>query len=87
MTEHDLVDPYQVYTRAEAAEFLKVSDRWIDQLVKDGQLYAVRSGKRTLIPRAALTAYLRGQRFDPTGGLNGDDSATFPATPSLFREG
>lgn len=86
MTEHDPVDPYKVYTRAEAAAFLKVSDRWIDELVKSGQLYAVRSGKRTLLPRAGLTAYLRGERFDPTGGISGDDSATFPATPSMFRE-
>lgn len=86
MAELDPVDPYKVYTRAEAAEFLKVSDRWIDELVKRGELYALRSGKRTLLPRASLTAYIRGERFDPTGGITGDDTATFPATPSLFRE-
>lgn len=86
MTDSDPVDPYRMYTRAEAAEFLRVSDRWIDELVKSGQLYALRSGKRTLLPRAGLTAYIRGERFDPTGGITGDDVATFPSTPSLFRE-
>lgn len=87
MTEPDTVDPYKVYTRLEAAEFLRISDRWLDVLVERGEVYAVRSGKRKLFPRASLTAYLRGERFDPTGGLTGDDTAGFPATPSIFREG
>lgn len=87
MTETDPVDPYRVYTRLEAADFLRVSEKWLDELVKRGDLYTVRSGRRLLIPRAALTAYLRGEKFDPTGGIDGDDTATFPATPSMFREG
>lgn len=87
MTEPDPVDPYRVYTRDEAAEFLRLSIRWLDQLVQRGDVYAVRSGKRLLFPRAALTAYLRGERFDPTGGLDGDDTASWPATPSMFNGG
>lgn len=86
MTEPDPVDPYKVYTRADAAAFLRISMRWLDQLVARGDVYAVQSGKRRLFPRAALTAYLRGERFDPTGGLDGDDTAGWPATPSIFRE-
>lgn len=84
MTDPDRIDPYRLYTRMEAAQFLRVSEKWIDELVKAGKLYSITSGKRRLFPRAALTAYIRGEQFAPRGGLSGDDTTTWPATPSMF---
>lgn len=85
MDEADRVDPYRLYTRSEAAHFLRISEKWIDELVKRGELYSITSGKRRLFPRVALTAYIRGERFAPTADLVGDDTATWPPTPSMFN--
>lgn len=88
MTDPDRIDPYRLYARNEAAAFLRVSEKWLDELVKAGKLYSITSGRRRLFPRAALTAYIRGEQFAPDGGLSGDDTTTWPATPSMFdREG
>lgn len=87
MNEPDRIDPYRLYTRQEAAAFLRVSEKWVDELVKAGKLYSITSGKRRLFPRVALTAYIRGETFAPHGGLNGDDVATWPPTPSMFNVG
>lgn len=85
MDETDRIDPYRLYTRAEAAHFLRISEKWIDELVKRGELYSITSGKRRLFPRVALTAYIRGEKFAPSGELDGDDTATWPPTPSIFN--
>lgn len=85
MDETDRVDPYRLYTRSEAAHFLRISEKWIDELVKRGDLYSITSGKRRLFPRVALTAYIRGETFAPTADLVGDDTATWPPTPSMFN--
>lgn len=84
MDEPDRIDPYRLYTRAEAAHFLRISEKWIDELVKRGELYSITSGKRRLFPRVCLTAYIRGEGFTPTAELDGDDTATWPPTPSIF---
>ena len=87
MTEPDRVDPYKLYTRAEAAEFLRITTAWLTELTNTEQIHSIKIGRRRLYPRAALTAYIRGERFDPTGGLHGDDTASWPATPSMFNGG
>ena len=87
MTEPDRTDPYKLYTRAEAAEFLRITTAWLTELTNTEQIHSIKIGRRRLYPRAALTAYIRGERFDPTGGLHGDDTASWPATPSMFNGG
>lgn len=85
MDEADKTDPYRLYTRSEAANFLRISDKWLDELVKRDEIYSITSGKRRLFPRVALTAYIRGERFSATGSIDGDDTATWPPTPSMFN--
>lgn len=85
MEELDRIDPYRLYTRSEAAHFLRVSEKWLDELVKRDDVYSITSGKRRLFPRAALTAYIRGETFSPDGGIDGDDVTTWPPTPSMFN--
>jgi len=41
------------------AKFLGTSERHVYRLIDSGELRAVRSGRRVLIPRAAARAYLR----------------------------
>lgn len=86
MDELDRIDPYRLYTRGEAAHFLRVSEKWLDELVKRGDVYSITTGKRRLFPRVALTAYIRGERFNPSGSIEGDDVTTWPPTPSIFNE-
>lgn len=83
--EPDQLDPYRLYTRDEAAEFLRITPAWLTELTKSGQLHSIKSGRRRLYPRAALTAYIRGERFET--GISGDDTSTWPATPSIFSGG
>lgn len=83
----DPVDPYRLYSRQEAAEFLRVSVKWLDEMVKRGELYNVRTGKRRLFPRAALVAFVRGETFSPQGSIDADDTTTWPPTPSIFNKG
>lgn len=82
MTEHDPHDPYHLYTRDEAAEFLRITTTWLTELTKTEQVHSIKIGRRRLYPRAALTAYIRGETFD--AGISGDDPATWPPTPSMF---
>lgn len=85
MDDGDRIDPYRLYTRSEAAHFLRVSEKWLDELVKRGQLYSITSGRRRLFPRIALTAFIRGEKFVPEGSLDADDTTTWPPTPSIFQ--
>lgn len=87
MSAPDPIDPYRLYSRPEAAAFLRVSEKWLDELVKRGELYSITTGKRRLFPRVALTAFVRGETFNPHGGIDGDDTATWPPTPSIFNQG
>ncbi len=54
-------EPRPTLTVAEAAELLGVSRWLIQQQVAQGALPAVRLGRRILIPRARLLAWLEGQ--------------------------
>lgn len=83
MTEHDPHDPYKLYTRMEAAEFLRITPAWLTELSKTGAIYCVASGRRKLYPRAALTAYIRGEKLSSVD-LDSDDLTTWPPTPSIF---
>lgn len=61
-------DPYELFTREEAADFLRVHSSTVGKLARSGQLYSVRAGRRMLIPRAALEAWVRGEKFDAGQG-------------------
>lgn len=80
--ELDRHDPYRLYTRDEAADFLRITTAWLTELTKSGQVYSIKSGRRRLFPRAALTAYIRGESFNT--GVDADDTSTWPPTPSIF---
>lgn len=82
MTEPDRVDPYKLYTRAEAAEFLRITTAWLTELTNTEQIHSLKIGRRRLYPRAALTAYIRGERFET--GVAAEDTSTWPPTPSMF---
>lgn len=56
------MDDHYSYTRAEAAEFLRVSLRTIDHLVISGQLISAKVGGRRLIPADALRRLARPPR-------------------------
>lgn len=83
--ELDTADPYALYTRDEAAQFLRVSVSWLHELIKTGQLHTIKVGRRRLIPRSSLTAYIRGEKLD--AGLESDALDHWPPTASLFAEG
>lgn len=83
--ELDRTDPYALYTRQEAADFLRVSVGWLHELINSGQLHTIKVGRRRLVPRASLTAYIRGDRLD--GGLEADALDHWPPTVSMFADG
>lgn len=45
-------------TRLEAAALIRVSDQTVDNRIKDGDIAAVRIGRRVLIPRESLEQYM-----------------------------
>lgn len=55
----DSRSPYLTIT--EAAEYLRTGRQRIDNLLSENVLTRVKEGKRTLIARAELEAYLRGE--------------------------
>ena len=75
-----------LYTVAETMAMLKVSRTTLWRLTDSGQLYALRVGKGVRYPHEAVTAYLQGEPFSPTGGKpeSHDDVTTWPPTPSLL---
>lgn len=75
----DPEDPYALYTRDEAAAYLRVNTATMTQLTNDGELYHLRIGRRVLYPRAALEAFIRGEKQD----MSAPD--LFPPTPSMFN--
>lgn len=73
-------DPYQLLTRAEVAEHLHCSVNHVTTLTQAGTLYSVRVGRRVLVPRCNLEAYIRGEPTPAPGDGN------WPPTPSLFDD-
>lgn len=64
------MDDAEYLTRLEAAAVLRASDQTIDRRIKEGELAAVRVGRRVLIPRESVEAYLgrcRGEATTPKG--------------------
>jgi excisionase family DNA binding protein len=61
---------------AETAELLGISRWLVQQAVRDGSLPSVRVGRRILIPRLRLEAWLDGSGAagDPAGGTRTADS-------------
>jgi excisionase family DNA binding protein len=57
-------------TREEAWTFLRLSDRGLDKMIERGAIAARRIGRRTLVPRASIRAWvLREAGIDePNGG-------------------
>jgi excisionase family DNA binding protein len=57
-----------LWTDAQAARFLNVSERTIRNLVRAGQLVRRKIGKRSLIPRSSCLAFIK--RDHPTQSLH-----------------
>jgi excisionase family DNA binding protein len=66
---------YQLLTRAEAAQELRVNPSTLSELTRRNLIYHLRIGRRVLYPRGALHAFIRGET------LQGDGS--WPPTPPL----
>lgn len=71
-------DPYRLYTREEAADFLRVNVATVSAITTAGELHAIRLGRRLLIPRVALERFVRGE----PGPI---DDGQWPPTPSMFN--
>lgn len=65
VTRHDIDptgrDPYALFTRDEAAAFLRVHRSTISRMTTAGKLQYVRVGRRVLYPRGGLEMYIRGE--------------------------
>lgn len=71
------IDPYQLLTRNEVAEHLRCTPEYVTELTRSRKLHSIRVGKRILVPRVALEAYIRGDKFTDTDGQ-------WPPTTALF---
>lgn len=81
-------DPYELFRRDEAAEYLRINMSHLSKLTREKRIYSVRIGRRVLYPRAALEAFIRGEHYDGDGRWPGTD-AMIPATdlPRGKRDG
>lgn len=66
---------YELLTRAEAAEALRINQSTLSELTRQNRIYHLRIGRRVLYPRGALHAFIRGET------LHGDGS--WPPTEAL----
>lgn len=55
-------DPMQLLTREQVAEILQCSTQWVSRLTGRKALHSVKIGRRVLIPRGSLSAFLRGEQ-------------------------
>lgn len=69
-------DPYELLTRDDVAGMLRCSLRYVTTLTSSGQLHSIRVGRRVLVPRVVLEAFMRGHPLDTANG--------WPPTMSLF---
>jgi excisionase family DNA binding protein len=59
LAEHDVEhEAAPVLTIAEAADYLRVSQRLVQRLIADGRLRSTRLGRRVLVRRVDVDAYL-----------------------------
>ena len=72
-------DPYQLLTRQEVAIHLRCTVNHVTTLTQSRKLYSVRVGKRVLVPRCNLEAFIRGEPVPV-------DDGKWPPTPSLFDD-
>lgn len=70
-------DPYRLLTRSEVAEYLHCTVQYVTELTTTNRLAYVRIGKRVLVPRAFLEAFIRGESATDTDRM-------WPPTPALF---
>ena len=63
---------------AEAATLLGVTPGRVYQLIRDGQLPAVRRGRRALIPRAAFITYVEQMNQQALGNLSPSSAQECP---------
>lgn len=67
---------------AETAEMLGISRWLVQQAVRDGSLPSVRVGRRILIPRGRLDAWLAGS-IAGMSETSKDDAGDQPSTPPI----
>lgn len=61
---------------------LRIHVSTLTKLTSSGELPSVKVGKRTLILRTAVEAFIRGERVDP---LEAPDTGMPDGTPSIFN--
>ena len=83
----------QMFTRQEAADYLRIGVSTFSRLIKSGALPYVRINGRTLrIAKSSLDAYVRGEYANGVPGgttvpaEQQDDISTYPPTPSILSE-
>jgi len=72
-------------SRAETANLLGISRWLVQQAVHDGSLPSVRVGRRILIPRSRLLAWLDGMDGPANGVFAPADNAPEPSVPRPLR--
>jgi excisionase family DNA binding protein len=70
--QHDFRPEPALYTKAQAAQFLNVSPRTINNLLRMKQLVKRKIGTRTLIPVTSLKAFLLKDHLTHETVLNSD---------------
>lgn len=83
----------QLFTRQEAADYLRIGVSTFSRLISAGALPYVRINGRTLrIAKSSLDAYVRGEYNNGVpGGTTAapeqqDDLSTYPPTPSMLAD-
>ena len=76
----------KAYTVNETAAALGVSRATVYKLMRDGKLFYAQVGARKRVPVEAVTAMLRGEKYDPMAGpVEARPDGGWPMTPSLLR--
>lgn len=76
------INPFELdelLTRKQAAEYLKISTRTLDKLIKAGDIHAAYVGSTRRILKEDLLAYLRGEP------RSGQPSGQTPTPTPLYR--
>lgn len=78
----------EAYSVDDTAAALNVSRAKVYLMIKAGELFSVKLGHRRVIPKVAIEAVLRGERYDPTAAPTEQqpDYSTWPPTPSALGD-